>query len=132
VADHQAGTGNAAQIEFWNSAATRAWADQYARMDRTVAALTKELLDLAAPSPASTYSILGAAPARQFLSWRSMSAGAVMSLAQMSPSNRSPERVDGSLLPAPAAHLHFTLRRNPSLLTAQQDQVPSVTFRPSA
>ena len=39
----QAGTGNAAQIEFWNSAATRAWADQYARMDRAVAALTKEL-----------------------------------------------------------------------------------------
>jgi hypothetical protein len=34
VADHQAATGNAAQIEFWNSAATRAWADQYARMDR--------------------------------------------------------------------------------------------------
>src|SRR5215468_11019028 len=51
VADHQAGTGNAAQIEFWNSAATRAWADQYARMDRAVAALTKELLDLAAPQP---------------------------------------------------------------------------------
>jgi len=49
VADHQAPTGNAAQIEFWNSAATRAWADQYARMDRAVAALTKELLDLAAP-----------------------------------------------------------------------------------
>ena len=49
VADHQAATGNAAQIEFWNSAATRAWADQYARMDRAVATLTKELLDLAAP-----------------------------------------------------------------------------------
>ena len=48
MADHQAGTGNAAQIEFWNSAATRAWADQYARMDRAVAALTKKLLDLAA------------------------------------------------------------------------------------
>ena len=44
-------TTNAAQIEFWNSAATRAWADQYARMDRAVAALTKELLDLAAPQP---------------------------------------------------------------------------------
>ena len=51
MADHQAATGNAAQIEFWNSAATRAWADQYARMDRAVAALTKELLDLAAPQP---------------------------------------------------------------------------------
>jgi len=43
--------GNAAQIEFWNSAATRAWADQYARMDRAVAALTNELLALAAPQP---------------------------------------------------------------------------------
>ena len=51
MADHQAGTGNTAQIEFWNSAATRPWADQYARMDRAVAALTKELLDLAAPQP---------------------------------------------------------------------------------
>ena len=51
MADHQVATGNAAQIEFWNSAATRAWADQYARMDRAVAALTKELLDLAAPQP---------------------------------------------------------------------------------
>jgi hypothetical protein len=49
VADDQAG--NAAQIEFWNSAATRAWADEYARMDRAVAAPTKELLDLAAPQP---------------------------------------------------------------------------------
>jgi SAM-dependent methyltransferase len=51
VADHQTATGNAAQIEFWNSAATRTWADQYARMDRAVGALTKELLDLAAPQP---------------------------------------------------------------------------------
>jgi hypothetical protein len=49
VADYQAATRNSAQIEFWNSAATRAWADQYARMDRAVATLTKELLDLAAP-----------------------------------------------------------------------------------
>ena len=49
MADYQAAAGNAAQIEFWNSAATRAWADQYARMDRAVAGLTKELLDLAAP-----------------------------------------------------------------------------------
>jgi len=51
VADHQIATPNAAQIEFWNSAAARAWSDQYARMDRVVAGLTKELLDLAAPQP---------------------------------------------------------------------------------
>jgi len=62
VADHQAGTGNAAQIEFWNSAATRAWADQYARMDRAVAALTKELLDLAAPRPGERVLDIGCGP----------------------------------------------------------------------
>jgi ubiquinone/menaquinone biosynthesis C-methylase UbiE len=62
VADHQAGTGNAAQIEFWNSAATRAWADQYARMDRAVAALTKELLDLAAPQPGERVLDIGCGP----------------------------------------------------------------------
>ena len=49
MAEPQAATSNAAQTEFWNSAATRAWADQYERMDRAAAALTKELLDLAAP-----------------------------------------------------------------------------------
>jgi len=62
MADHQAATGNAAQIEFWNSAATRAWADQYARMDRAVAALTKELLDLAAPGPGERILDIGCGP----------------------------------------------------------------------
>src|SRR5437868_1126086 len=42
---------NAVQIEFWNSTASRAWADQYERMDRAVADLTKALLDMAAPQP---------------------------------------------------------------------------------
>src|ERR1700738_1869221 len=42
---------NAAQIEFWNSAASQAWADQYERMDRAVAELTKALLDMTAPQP---------------------------------------------------------------------------------
>jgi hypothetical protein len=41
MADQQAVSLNAAQIEFWNSAATRAWADQYERMDRAVVDLTK-------------------------------------------------------------------------------------------
>jgi ubiquinone/menaquinone biosynthesis C-methylase UbiE len=45
MADQQAVSPNAAQIEFWNSAASRAWADQYERMDRAVADLTKALLD---------------------------------------------------------------------------------------
>src|SRR6516162_8674444 len=62
MADHQAATGNAAQIEFWNSAATRAWADQYARMDRAVAALTRELLDLAAPQPGERVLDVGCGP----------------------------------------------------------------------
>src|ERR1700736_5470776 len=51
MADQQAVSPNAAQIEFWNSAAARAWADQYERMDRAVADLTKSLLDMAAPQP---------------------------------------------------------------------------------
>jgi SAM-dependent methyltransferase len=51
MADQQATSPNATQIEFWNSAAARAWADQYERMDRAVADLTKALLDLAAPQP---------------------------------------------------------------------------------
>ena len=50
MADQQAVSPNAAQIEFWNSAASRAWADQYERMDRAVADLTKALLDMALPS----------------------------------------------------------------------------------
>src|ERR1700730_587686 len=49
MADQQAVSPNAAQIEFWNSAASRAWADQYERMDRAVADLTKALLDMATP-----------------------------------------------------------------------------------
>jgi SAM-dependent methyltransferase len=61
VAD-QAGTGNAAQIEFWNSAATRAWADQYARMDHAVAALTEDLFKLAAPQPGERVLDIGCGP----------------------------------------------------------------------
>src|SRR5262245_56726969 len=62
VADDQAPAANAAQIEFWNSAATRAWADQYARMDSAVAALTKELLELAAPRPGERVLDIGCGP----------------------------------------------------------------------
>src|ERR1700737_1110407 len=51
MSDRQAVSRNAAQIEFWNSAASRAWADQYERMDRAVVDLTKTLLDMAAPQP---------------------------------------------------------------------------------
>jgi SAM-dependent methyltransferase len=51
MAEQKAGSSNAAQIEFWNSAASRAWADQHERMDRAGAEVTKALLDLAAPQP---------------------------------------------------------------------------------
>ena len=51
MSDRQAVSPNAAQIEFWNSAASQAWADQYERMDRAVADLTNALLDMAAPQP---------------------------------------------------------------------------------
>ena len=99
MADDQAGTGNAAQIEFWNSAATRAWADQYARMDRAVAALTKELFDLAAPRLGERVLDIGCGPGTTVLELAKLVGPAVMSLAQMSPSHRSPGRVNGSLLP---------------------------------
>ena len=100
VAEGQAAIGNAAQIEFWNSAATRAWADQYARMDRAVAALTKELLDLAAPQPGEHVLDIGCGPGTTVLELAKLVGPAVMSLAQMSPSHRSPGRANGSVLPA--------------------------------
>ena len=49
--DQKAASSNAAQIEFWNSAASRAWADQHERMDHAVAEVTNALLELAAPQP---------------------------------------------------------------------------------
>jgi SAM-dependent methyltransferase len=42
---------NAGQVEFWNSPASRAWADQHARMDRALAGFTASLLEVAAPQP---------------------------------------------------------------------------------
>src|SRR5712692_5990973 len=51
MTDQRAASPNAAQIEFWNSAAARAWADQYERMDHAVADLTTALVDMAAPQP---------------------------------------------------------------------------------
>src|SRR5438477_13026418 len=40
---------NRAQIEFWNSPAARAWADQHARMDRAAAPLLTAVIERAAP-----------------------------------------------------------------------------------
>jgi SAM-dependent methyltransferase len=42
---------NAAQAEFWNSPASRAWADQHQRVDRALAGLTASLLESARPRP---------------------------------------------------------------------------------
>src|SRR5216683_5258814 len=42
---------NAAQIEFWNSPASRAWAAEHERMDRALAELMQSLLEFAAPQP---------------------------------------------------------------------------------
>src|SRR5207249_7190751 len=44
-----AGSANVAQIEFWNSPAARAWAEQHERMDRALAPLMGALLEHAAP-----------------------------------------------------------------------------------
>jgi SAM-dependent methyltransferase len=49
--DQQAASSNAAQVEFWNSPASRAWADQHERMDRALSGLTSSLLEFAAPQP---------------------------------------------------------------------------------
>jgi ubiquinone/menaquinone biosynthesis C-methylase UbiE len=96
VADHPAATGNAAQIEFWNSAATRAWADQYARMDRAVAALTKELLDSAAPQPGERVLDIGCGAGTTVLELaRRVGPGGHVLGADV-PSHRSPGRANGS------------------------------------
>ena len=42
---------NAAQAEFWNSAAARGWAEQHARMDQVLVPLLDALLAAAAPRP---------------------------------------------------------------------------------
>ena len=46
-----AGSGNAAQAEYWNSPAARAWADHHERMDRALTELLAALLERAAPRP---------------------------------------------------------------------------------
>lgn len=51
MAEQQAGLPNAAQAEYWNSAATRPWADQHERMDRALADLATLALGVAAPQP---------------------------------------------------------------------------------
>jgi SAM-dependent methyltransferase len=51
MAEQQAASSHAAQAEFWNSSATRPWADQHERQDRALAGLAEVALGLAAPRP---------------------------------------------------------------------------------
>jgi SAM-dependent methyltransferase len=51
MADQQVRSAQSGQAEYWNSAASRPWADQYERLDRAVAALTEVALRTAAPQP---------------------------------------------------------------------------------
>ena len=51
MADQQSGTPNAREVQYWNSAHTRAWADEYEVIDELFAGLTRVALDLAAPKP---------------------------------------------------------------------------------
>ena len=49
MADRQADSPNAREVEYWNSAHTRAWADEHETIDRLFAGLTQTALDHAAP-----------------------------------------------------------------------------------
>src|SRR5690242_9739904 len=51
MADQPTLSPNAAQAEFWNSPAARAWADQHERIDRALTDLMRMLLDQASPQP---------------------------------------------------------------------------------
>ena len=49
MADQQTSSPNACEVQYWNSARTRAWADEYEAIDRLFARLTPVALDHAAP-----------------------------------------------------------------------------------
>jgi ubiquinone/menaquinone biosynthesis C-methylase UbiE len=49
MTDRQAGSPNAREVEWWNSAQTRAWAEEHEAIDRLFAGLTQVALNLAAP-----------------------------------------------------------------------------------
>ena len=51
MTDQQAGSPNAREAQFWNSATTRAWADEHERIDRLFTGLTQAALEAAAPQP---------------------------------------------------------------------------------
>jgi ubiquinone/menaquinone biosynthesis C-methylase UbiE len=49
MTDQQTDSPNAREVQYWNSAQTRAWADEYEVIDRLFAGLTRVALDHAAP-----------------------------------------------------------------------------------
>jgi cyclopropane fatty-acyl-phospholipid synthase-like methyltransferase len=49
MTDRQAGSPNTREVEYWNSAHTRAWAEEHEAIDRLFAGLTQVALNLAAP-----------------------------------------------------------------------------------
>jgi ubiquinone/menaquinone biosynthesis C-methylase UbiE len=49
MTDQQADSSNAREVQYWNSAHTRAWADEHDTIDRLFAGLTQIALDHAAP-----------------------------------------------------------------------------------
>jgi ubiquinone/menaquinone biosynthesis C-methylase UbiE len=49
MTDQQTGSPNAREVQYWNSAHTRPWADEYEAIDRLFAGLTRVALDHAAP-----------------------------------------------------------------------------------
>src|SRR5262245_58105696 len=49
MTDQQTGSPNAREVQYWNSAHTRPWADEYEPIDRLFAGLTRVALDHAAP-----------------------------------------------------------------------------------
>ena len=51
MTDQPAGSPNAREIEYWNSAATRSWAERNEPIDRLFAEVTRIVLDLASPQP---------------------------------------------------------------------------------
>jgi ubiquinone/menaquinone biosynthesis C-methylase UbiE len=49
MTDQRTGSPNAREVQYWNSAHTRSWADEYETIDRLFAGLTQIALDHAAP-----------------------------------------------------------------------------------
>jgi SAM-dependent methyltransferase len=50
---------NAHEVEYWNSAAARPWAERHERIDRMFAGVTQQVLDAAAPQPGETVIDIG-------------------------------------------------------------------------